>query len=266
MAVDHAIAEACAAGKSPPTLRFYRWHPPAISLGRHQTATDIDLIRADELGYDIVRRTTGGRAILHVDELTYSIAASRDEPRVSGGVMDAYLRLSNGLQRGLMELGVQADKAGADVRTGKDVSAACFEVPSAYEITVRGRKLIGSAQSRRRNFVLQHGSLPLTGDITRLIQVLNVRSAERQRLIDQLNNRACTLEWALTQRGVPARDLPNRLQFEQIAKRLSTGFAGALTLSFPSGLTAPAPSNHELARAAQLIREQYGNLSWTFSK
>ena len=151
MAIDQAIATACAAGESPTTLRFYRWQPPTISLGRHQALAEIDLAAAEALGYGIVRRTTGGRAILHTDELTYSVAASADEPRVKGGVMDAYLRLSNALVTGLRNLGLEADKASGDTRVGTDVSAACFEVPSAYEITASGRKLLGSAQSRRAN-------------------------------------------------------------------------------------------------------------------
>ncbi|MCB0189244.1 MAG: hypothetical protein KDE31_33470, partial [Caldilineaceae bacterium] len=131
MAIDQAIAQACAAGESPPTLRLYRWQPPAVSLGRHQPLADIDQEAARAHGYEIVRRSTGGRAILHTDELTYAVAANSEEPRVQGGVMDAYLRLSNALVRGLQILGLAADKAGGDVRAGKTVSAACFEVPSA---------------------------------------------------------------------------------------------------------------------------------------
>ena len=129
MAIDQAIADACAAGASPPTLRFYRWDPPAVSLGRHQPIADIDVPAATALGYDVVRRPTGGRAILHTDELTYSVAAPAHEARVQGSVMDAYLRLSNALLMGLLDLGLTADKAAGNVRAGPDVSAACFEVP-----------------------------------------------------------------------------------------------------------------------------------------
>ena len=150
MAIDQAIAEACVAGESLPTLRFYRWHPPAVSLGRHQSVGDVNLEAITARGYELVRRPTGGRAILHTDELTYSVAGAESEPRLSGGVMDAYLRLSNALLAGLEMLQVVAvDKAAGTVRAGPNVSAACFEVPSAYEITAGGRKLLGSAQSRR---------------------------------------------------------------------------------------------------------------------
>ena len=253
MAVDHAIAEACAAGESLPTLRFYRWQPPAISLGRHQPLAEIDLEAAAAHGYDIVRRTTGGRAILHVDELTYSVAAPKSEPRVEGGVMDAYLRLSNALVTGLHLLGVPADKAGAETKVSKDVSAACFEVPSAYEITVGGRKLMGSAQSRRAGYVLQHGSLPLFGDITRLIPVLSLPGPQRDLLTMQLAQRACTLNEVMGGSGADV------IGFEQTADALKQGFEQVLNLQFKPGQLTP----QEARRTAELLREQYANPEWT---
>ena len=253
MALDQAIAEACAAGESPPTLRFYRWHPPAVSLGRHQRADEIDLDAVAERGYEVVRRPTGGRAILHTDELTYSVAAASDEPRVSGSLMDAYLRLSNALLAGLQKVGLAADKAAGTVRAGSDVSAACFEVPSAYEITASGRKLIGSAQSRRAGYVLQHGSLPLYGDLGRLIDVLTLAPEAAARLRRQMVARACTLSEAL---GVEP-DYPT-VQFETVAKAIVQGFGERLNLSFKSTQATPG----ELRRAATLIREQYANPEW----
>ena len=105
MAMDQALAESAAAGDAPPTLRFYRWQPPAVSLGRHQPITDINAEVVEQLGYEIVRRPTGGRAILHTDELTYAVTAAVDEPRVAGSLMDAYLRLSNALLKGLQRVG-----------------------------------------------------------------------------------------------------------------------------------------------------------------
>jgi lipoyl(octanoyl) transferase len=253
MAMDQALAEAAAAGDAPPTLRFYRWHPPAVSLGRHQPIGDINAEVVRELGYEIVRRPTGGRAILHTDELTYAVTAAADEARVSGSLMDAYLRLSNALLNGLQRVGLHADKAAGDVRAGPNVSAACFEVPSAYEITALGRKLIGSAQSRRAGYVLQHGSLPLTGDIGRLIDVLALPDDERARLRAELVARATSLAEAM---GVAEND--PMLDFKHVAHALIAGFSELLNLDFK-----PAqPSAAELRRTAQLIREQYANAEW----
>ncbi len=253
MAMDQALAETAAAGDSPPTLRFYRWQPPAVSLGRHHPITDVDAEVVQQLGYEIVRRPTGGRAILHTDELTYAVTAAADEPRVSGSLMDAYLRLSNALLAGLQRVGLNADKAAGTVRAGPNVSAACFEVPSAYEITAHGRKLIGSAQSRRAGYVLQHGSLPLIGDIGRLVDVLALPTDERTRLRAELVARACTLAEAL---GV-AQNNPH-LDFKYVAQAIIQGFGELLNLSFK-----PAqPSAAELRRTAELIREQYANSEW----
>ncbi len=253
MSVDQAIAEACAAGESPPTVRFYRWQPPAVSLGRLQPITDIDAAKATALGYEIVRRPTGGRAILHTDEFTYSVAAAMQHPLVRGGVMDAYLRISNALLAGLRRLGAHAEKAPGDVRVGADVSAVCFEAPSAYEITVGRRKLIGSAQSRRAGYVLQHGSLPLVGDITRLIDVLALPAEQAAALRRELAARACTLAQAL---GVD--DGSDSVAFGRVAAAMQHGFEQVLQMSFqPGGLT-PA----EVRRAAELIRTQFGNDEW----
>jgi lipoate-protein ligase A len=254
MAVDEAIAAATAQGHVPPTLRFYRWDPPAVSLGRHQKIRDVDEAKIAGQGFDLVRRTTGGRAILHIDELTYSAAAPAGEPRMAGGVMDAYLRLSNGLLAGLESLGLAAEKAAGSVRAGPDVSAACFEVPSAYEITAGGRKLMGSAQSRRQGYVLQHGSLPLTGEITRLVDLLTLSPEEAESLRCQLGERACTLAQAL---DLPA-DSP-LLDFARVAQAMAHGFAQALNIDLQPGPLTP----EEIRHSAELIRTQYADPAWT---
>lgn len=256
MALDQALATACANGESPPTLRFYRWQPPTVSLGRHQPLAEIDQAACAAHGYDIVRRSTGGRAILHTDELTYSVAAPADEVRVKGGVMDAYLRLSNALVAGLANLGLTVDKAAGNIRVGPDISAACFEAPSAYELTVGGRKLMGSAQSRRAKYVLQHGSLPLVGDIARLVDVLHLPSAEAKLLRAQLADRACTLAKAL---GKDEQATP--IQFAAVAQALARGFCTTLHLNLKAG----AFTASELCEAARLIRVQYANPQWTES-
>lgn len=258
MAIDQAIAEATVSGESLPTLRFYRWQPPAVSLGRHQSAQDIDPAALATYGYDLVRRPTGGRAILHTDELTYSVAGSVSEPRLAGGVMDAYLRLSNALVAGLHHLQVAAvDKAAATVRAGPNVSAACFEVPSAYEITAGGRKLLGSAQSRRAGYVLQHGTLPLVGDITRLIDTLALPAEESAALRQELSLRAGTLAQAL---GV--QDDSPSVEFDTVWLALRRGFEEVLVLNFKRG----SLSAGELRRAAELIRQQYANPEWIHHK
>ena len=194
MALDEALMEAVAAGESPPTLRFYRWAPPCLSLGKRQPLDGIDLAACARDGVQVVRRATGGWAILHTDELTYSIAVRPDDPRAEGAILDAYRKLSQGLVAGLRRMGIPAEMNPVTAGGAHNTSAACFEAPSAYEITARGRKLIGSAQARPNGRVLQHGSLPLIGDISRVAHYLAFeRDDERSALARHLRERAATL-------------------------------------------------------------------------
>ena len=254
MAVDESIAEAAAAGDVPPTLRFYRWLIPTVSLGRFQKIADVNETRIAAQGYDLVRRSTGGRAILHVDELTYSVAGPIAEPHMAGGVMDAYLRFSNALLSGLMTLGLNAEKAGARARAGRELSPACFEMPSAYEITAAGRKLMGSAQSRRKGYVLQHGSLPLCGDVARLVALLALPCAAKERLRQQLRQQAVTLAEALELS--PDSD---QLDFARLAAAMADGFKSTLEQRLEPGTL----SSNELRRSAELIRTRYTDPAWT---
>ena len=250
MAIDEAVGRAVAEGLAPTTLRFYAWAPPCVSLGRNQAAAAVDRTRCAERGYDVVRRPTGGRAILHTDELTYSVAARSDDPLMAGMILDAYLRLSLGLVAGLRNLGIDAEPAPASNRPGRDVSAACFEVPSAHEIVVDGRKLLGSAQYRRAGHVLQHGSLPLCGDLTRLVECLALPTeAERESLRGSLARHATTVEQAMG-RGVG---------FDEAADALAEGFASALGLN----LAGDELTDCERRWAEELAREKYGSEAWT---
>ena len=165
-------------------------------------------------------------------------------------VLESYLRLSAGLVAGLARLGVRAEPAPGVSRPGPDVSAACFEVPSAYEIVADGRKLLGSAQSRRAKVVLQHGSLPLCGDLTRLIECLALPlPAAREALRRSLTEHAATVE-QLT---------GHRVRYDEAAEAMIAGFTSALELRVTPG----ALSEAETAWAVELVCEKYGNREWT---
>src|SRR5512139_2951172 len=177
MAADEAVLEHIGCGASLPTLRLYAWAPACLSLGHAQPFADVDSARLQERGWEVVRRLTGGRAILHTDELTYSVTGPAEEPVLAGGVLESYNRLAQALLLAVKNLGMPVEMKDAQ-RAGQAGSATnanpvCFEVPSSYEITVAGKKLIGSAQARKKEGVLQHGSLPLYGDLRRITQVLN---------------------------------------------------------------------------------------------
>jgi lipoate-protein ligase A len=250
MAIDEAIVEAVADGRAPATLRFYAWEPACLSLGYAQPAAEIDRARLAERGWDLVRRPTGGRAILHADELTYAIIAPESEERVQGGVIESYDRLSLGLVEGLQLLGLQPKRAQPVYGDRGAAGPACFDGPGRYEITFSGFKLVGSAQMRRHGVVLQHGTLPLYGDITRIAEALVFAGAgERRALQARLHFRATTLH----------RSLGRRVEYAEAAQALQQGFARALQLDFAPGALTPA----EQAAADRLRAEKYATEEWT---
>jgi lipoate-protein ligase A len=257
MAVDEAILTGVREGTSLPTLRLYAWSPPCLSLGRNQPLDDVDLEACQAGGVDVVRRPTGGRAILHVDELTYSVAVLEADPRAAGGVLASYRRLSEGLLAGLGQLGVVALQALGQRKPAADLTAICFDTPSDYEITVRppgypsvgGRKLVGSAQWRAGGGVMQHGSLPLHGDIARIVGYLAMSEGERETQRQALRVRATTLAQA------QGRMIP----FRRAAQAMAQGFATALNLTFTRG----ALTAQEQSLAVALRCERYANQAWT---
>lgn len=169
MATDEILLEGMARGVSPPTLRLYVFDPPALSLGRHQPvsgAADVSWCRGQ--GIDLVRRPTGGGAVLHErDTLTYALAAPLDDRGIGCSVSEVSLRLGRTLRDALAGLGIAVRLVGRRAGVHPAEQGACFARPSRHEIVARGRKLAGSAQVRRRRGVLQHGSLPLTVDHSR---------------------------------------------------------------------------------------------------
>lgn len=252
MALDEAILEAVGAGDSAPTLRLYAWDPPCLSLGFSQTFVDVDKKLLFEQGWDVVRRPTGGRAILHTDELTYSILAPADHPHLQGGVLSSYQYLSTGLIKGLELMGVKTEVQPSHhpSEAEKLDDPVCFVVPSAYEITHGGKKLLGSAQTRRKNSILQHGTLPLTGDLARICEVLvYVDEPARQQAARQVLERATTVEHASA----------SKLNWDEAAQAMVDGLTSALGIEF----TAEPATATELRRAKVLTAERYQNPAWT---
>jgi lipoyl(octanoyl) transferase len=243
MAIDEAIMDTVAAGDAPPTLRFYAWEPPCLSLGKRQPLDGIDLARCRADSIDVVRRATGGFAILHTDELTYSITTQPTDPRADGAILDAYRKLSQGLLAGLQLLGTTPRMNPVVPGGVHNASAACFEMPSAYEIVVGHQKLIGSAQARPAGRVLQHGSLPLTGDIARLVPYLAYeREEDRVALANHLRERATTISDALGR----------TVSYDEAAEAMARGFGDALNLTFEPG----EPSAAELALAERRLADK----------
>jgi lipoate-protein ligase A len=178
MARDCTLLDQLVAGERPATLRFYGWSPPCISLGLGQREEILDLEAVRAAGLDVVRRPTGGQALLHDRELTYSVVASQQDPVVGGTLMQSYHAISEALLAGLAELGIDGEGAPCEPRPASGLTPVCFASASAEEVLVGGRKLLASAQWRSRGAFLQHGSLLLEdrqGDLPGLMRDQSAR-------------------------------------------------------------------------------------------
>jgi len=250
MAVDEAILNAATQGNVPPTLRLYAWNPACLSLGYAQPISDVDEKRLEEFGWDMVRRPTGGRAILHTDELTYSVCGPEHEPVLSGDILSSYKRLSAAILAALEHIGVGVQALPQEKNpVSKTPEPVCFEIPSNYEITANGKKLVGSAQARRQGGVLQHGTLPLYGDLARIVQVLRFPNpVSRAQAAERLLDRATTIQTALGR----------LVDWQLAADSFIRAFSETLKLELlPGSLT-----ESEQLLAHQLLEEKYANPSW----
>ncbi|MCS7055899.1 MAG: lipoate--protein ligase family protein [Thermoflexales bacterium] len=244
MARDEAISRAVSAGQQPPTLRLYGWQPPAISLGQSQRIDSVDEARCRADGVEIVRRPTGGLAILHTDELTYSVSLPIGHPIAEGDVMTSYRRIAEAIMAALRALGVPDVGANRVAKEQRAKGPVCFEAPSDYEVVGAGRKLVGSAQWRRTDGVLQHGSLPLYGDIARICAYLrDAPTPERVRA------HAATLEDVLAR----------RVSWDEAAHAWQQAFSAVLDIRFIPGALSP----DELRCAEELRAAKYANDEWT---
>lgn len=250
MATDEALLQACAAGEAPPTLRLYAWDPPAVSLGYFQSldrAVDREACR--RAGIDVVRRPTGGRALLHHLEVTYCLVLPR--ALLPDSVLEAHRWISAGLARGLRRLGAEAVLAprARRIRPAAAGSAACFDAPGAYEVTVRGRKLVGSAQVRRGGAVLEHGSILLSFLPDLHARVLGGIPGEGPQRAEFLRRQVIALDEVLGR----------EVRADEVEAAVAEGLAGELGLDWEEGALTPA----ERAMAEELARQKYASPAWT---
>lgn len=246
MALDEAILLHHIEGKVPPTLRVFRWKQPAISLGRFQSIErEIEQERCQQHSIALVRRPTGGRAVYHRDEFTYSIVIGKRDG-VPSGVVAAYAYLSQGLLTALQRLGVEAEIS--DERVHKNPSAACFASSTQADLTAGGFKLVGSAQVWKDASLLQQGSLPLDDRAAEFFSLLRFPSEEaRAEALTQYNEKTTPLHTF-----IPAAS------WDDVAEAFHLGFSSFLQQTFePCDLL---PSEWELAH--QLVAEKYNKLEW----
>ncbi|MFD0956282.1 lipoate--protein ligase family protein [Virgibacillus alimentarius] len=165
MALDESLLNWHSNGEIPPTLRFYGWSAPSLSVGHFQKIEKtIDFSAIERHSCQFVRRLTGGSAVLHDDELTYSLVVSENHPSIPKSVREAYYILTKGILEGYKNLGIHAEYAYPDKESLKDRTAVCFEKPAYYEMIIDGKKISGNAQTRKKGVLLQHGSIPMSID------------------------------------------------------------------------------------------------------
>jgi lipoate-protein ligase A len=189
MALDEAILLQHDAADTPPTLRVYAWERPTLSLGYAQhTAQEVDLDACRRYGVQIIRRPTGGRAVLHDDEVTYSVVMPRHLSHGPGTLTEHYRRIGLALATALRQCGLSVRlERPQRLTTARraPTSPACFAALSRYELSVRGKKLVGSAQKHAQYALLQHGSIPLTLDRQRLFDCLRIPPQQRVGLVQE---------------------------------------------------------------------------------
>lgn len=260
MAVDEAIMTAHSEGKVPPTVRFYTWEPATLTIGYFQKAKEeVNFEELEKRNLGFVRRPTGGRAVLHDQELTYSIIVNESYPGLPRNVTEAYRVLSEGLLEGFRKLGLDAEMARLDEqgRFAAASSAACFDSPSWYELVVEGRKVAGSAQTRQQGVVLQHGSILLDLDVDLLFELLRFPSERvKQRLKQTFNRKAVAINDLLRTSG------QHPVTLEDVEPAFFEGFEKGMGIQLKEETLTP----YEHALAEELVRSKYGSTEWNFRR
>ncbi len=232
MGLDESILHAVAEGRQEPTLRLYGWSPPAVTLGYFQGLEDeVDRVACERTGVDVTRRVTGGGAVFHDQELTYSIVLPESHPLFDPDIRAFYRVLCSGIVRGLEFLGLEAEFAPLN------------------DVLVGGRKVSGNAQTRRGGCVLQHGTILLDVDVDWMFSLLRVPSEKlKGKLIQDVKERVAGLR-SLLGRSVP---------YPEAVEVFTRGFAAALDLD----LKKAEPSPGEVEEGARIAREKYASEDW----
>lgn len=224
MAFDECLINWHSEGKIPPTLRFYGWSAPSLSVGYFQKVENkIDFEAIVRHNCQFVRRLTGGSAVLHDDELTYSLVISESEPGIPKSVQEAYYTLSKGVLEGYKNLGIPAEYELEKKRSESGRTAICFEKPAIYEMVVNGKKLSGNAQTRKKGVLLQHGSLPISINTTMLFDLFQFSTDKlRERQRNGFSKKAITINQLTDE----------KVNDEILKKAFKEGFKNGLNIDF----------------------------------
>jgi lipoate-protein ligase A len=213
MACDLAIAKHVGKGSQPTTIRLYGWTLPTLSLGRFQKIEDIDIDYLKNNNIDIVRRPTGGRAVLHHKEITYLFTAPVNHPLLPKSVIGSYKIIANALIKSLEYLNISCD---VEKNKNKYMNTpACYDAPSIYEITIDKKKFIGSAQYRNDDYILQHGSIPIEFPLKNYVNSFKLNDEKKEKLLNLLKSKVIDIKSVLNK----------DISFEEMAEAFKFGFS-----------------------------------------
>ena len=236
MAIDEAISHHVAEGTVLPTLRLYGWQPPAVSIGYFQSMVEeVDLEKCKQHNIDVVRRITGGGAVFHDKELTYSFIIPVQNQLIPFDIKASYKRICDGVIQGLDYLGLKA------------------EFVPLNDIIVNGKKISGNAQTRRNGCILQHGTILIGVDVQKMFSLLKVPDEKiRDKMIKTVEERVTSI----------SQQLNKPMLFETVASSMISGFEMALELNLePDDLT-----ESEMKLAEKLMQEKYCTKEWNFKR
>ncbi|MFD2704294.1 lipoate--protein ligase family protein [Salibacterium lacus] len=259
MAMDEMLMQWHSEGSIPPVVRFYGWDPATLSVGYFQKVhKDIDFDAVQKHGLGFVRRPTGGRGVLHDKELTYSVIVSEDHPEMPETVTEAYRVISEGILEGFRKLGLHAEFSIPRTKEEEESlknprSAVCFDAPSWYELVVEGRKIAGSAQTRQKGVILQHGSILLELEEDKLFDLFKYSS-------DRVRER---MQKGFKKKAAAINELTSaKVTMEQVSKAFHEGFADGLNVNWePYTLT---EQQEKLVR--DLAAEKYDTDEWNYRR
>jgi lipoyl(octanoyl) transferase len=257
MAIDEAIFECVQDGKSLPTIRFYDWEPSTVSCGYNQEAEkEIDFALLKKKGFGFVRRPTGGRVVLHDNEVTYSVI-SPVIGRLSGNVTESYSEISKALAKGLelMNINVDFEKGNLSSEHQRQTANPCFTSSSRYELSYQRKKIVGSAQVRRNNCLLQHGSILLNYNQSKLAQIMPyLTDDQKDRLANYLKRKTVAINEILS---VP-------ISFDEATKFFMAGFKEKWRID--EFVIHENLETYELAIAERLRLTKYLTDEWNLKK
>lgn len=248
MAIDEAIMRNCKK-LGLPTLRLYSWKPPTVSIGYFQSLNEeVDLLKCKECGVDYVRRITGGGAVLHDKELTYSFVCAADGSIVPKNILESYRKICQGIIFGLDKFGLSAQFVPLnDIIVNHAEHSSAW--PRATAVAQGSKKISGQAQTRRENVILQHGTVLLDVDVDKMFSILKVPNEKmRDKIVQDVKQRVTSLK----------HELGREIGFDEMAGQIAKGFATTFEAEFARG----ALSAHEKKLAEKIAKEKFSKKEW----